>query len=276
MPKRRRLALAVSSGAAVLAGALTGAEPQAGAAASAFSVREYRVPSGQHPHDVAPARDGGIWYTAQATGQLGWLDPKTGKTRMIPLGAGSAPHGVIVGPDGAPWITDGGLNAIVRVDPATRRVRRYPAAGVERLREPEHGNVRPPRHPLVHGAERDLRSARPAHGQAPRVLGSTRGRPVRHHHDPVRGRLLRVARRRLPRPHRCDRAAPCACSSRRRRPGRAQGVVRLAAAGSGSASGTPASSACSILGLAAGASGASPGRARCRTQSSSTSATPFG
>ncbi|MGH3142185.1 MAG: virginiamycin B lyase family protein, partial [Gaiellales bacterium] len=92
----------------------------------ALDVREYRVPAGTHPHDVAPARDGGVWYTAQGSGELGWLNPKTGVTRHIPLGEGSAPHGVIVGPDGAPWITDGGLNAIVRVDPRTRRVRRFP------------------------------------------------------------------------------------------------------------------------------------------------------
>ena len=45
-------------------------------------VREYAVPSGTHPHDVAPARDGGVWYTAQHTGQLGWLNPKTGKSRL--------------------------------------------------------------------------------------------------------------------------------------------------------------------------------------------------
>ena len=77
-------------------------------------------------HDVAPARDGGVWYTAQGSGELGWLDPKTGRTRHVRLGSGSAPHGVIVGPDGAPWITDSGLNAIVRVDPNTRRVRRFP------------------------------------------------------------------------------------------------------------------------------------------------------
>ena len=82
----------------------------------------YPVPEGSRPHDVAPAVDGGIWYTAQGSGELGWLDPETGQTRHFPLGAGSRPHGVIVGPDGAPWITDSGLNAIVRVDPLTGEV----------------------------------------------------------------------------------------------------------------------------------------------------------
>ena len=89
-------------------------------------VQEYRVPSGSGPHDVAPARDGTVWFTAQASGHLGRLDPRSGRSRMVPLGDGSAPHGVIVGPDGAPWVTDGGLNAIVRVDPRTLRVRRFP------------------------------------------------------------------------------------------------------------------------------------------------------
>jgi len=100
--------------------------PAGGSAAEALRVQEYRLPSGKRPHDVAPARNGGIWYTAQGSGELGWLDPKTGKTQHVALGEGSAPHGVIVGPDGAPWITDGGLNAIVRVNPATLQVRRYP------------------------------------------------------------------------------------------------------------------------------------------------------
>src|SRR4051794_7858202 len=94
-----------------------------------LEIKEFPVPRGSGPHDVAPAVDGGVWYTAQANGSLGWLNPATGETRHIALGrAGerSAPHGVIVGPDGAPWITDGGLNAIVRVDPATSAVQRYP------------------------------------------------------------------------------------------------------------------------------------------------------
>jgi virginiamycin B lyase len=100
--------------------------PRRLSALAALRVREYRLPAGKRPHDVAPARNGGVWYTAQGSGELGWLDPKTGRTEHISLGAGAAPHGVIVGRDGAPWITDGGLNAIVRVDPETRRVRRYP------------------------------------------------------------------------------------------------------------------------------------------------------
>ena len=114
---------------ALAAFALAGALPLAAGGTGqqgGFRVREYPVPAGSRPHDVAPARDGGVWYTAQGSGELGWLNPKTGRVREVPLGPGSAPHGVIVGPDGAPWITDGGLNAIVRVEPRTRRVRRFP------------------------------------------------------------------------------------------------------------------------------------------------------
>jgi virginiamycin B lyase len=125
---RLLLALAAVSALAVVGRAATGA-----AESQRVTLREYAVPAGSHPHDVAPARDGGVWYTAQAAGALGWLDPHMGRTRHTPLGIGSAPHGVIVGPDGAPWITDGGLNAIVRVDPRTRAVKVYrlPASAPE-------------------------------------------------------------------------------------------------------------------------------------------------
>jgi virginiamycin B lyase len=98
-------------------------------AAAQPAVQEFSVPAGSHPHDVAPAVDGGVWFTAQSAGYLGWLDPSTGEVRQVALGPHSAPHGVIVGPDGAPWITDGGQNAIVRVDPQTSEVRLFPLAG---------------------------------------------------------------------------------------------------------------------------------------------------
>ena len=86
----------------------------------------FELPHGAAPHDVAPAPDGLIWYTAQRQGALGILDPATGRVRHVPLGIGSAPHGVIAGPDGAAWITDSGLNAIVRFDPLAEAVRVFP------------------------------------------------------------------------------------------------------------------------------------------------------
>lgn len=100
----------------------------AGALAQGTDTAAYfPVARGAHPHDVAaaPQSGGPVYYTEQATGKLGVLDPVSGRSIEIPLGEGSAPHGVIVGPDGAAWITDGGLNAIVRVDAQTHAITRF-------------------------------------------------------------------------------------------------------------------------------------------------------
>jgi virginiamycin B lyase len=77
-------------------------------------------------HDIAPAPDGGVWFSAQRSGHLGWFDPRSGKTELIALGGGSSPHGVIAGPDGAAWLTDGGQNAIARVAWPSRQVKVFP------------------------------------------------------------------------------------------------------------------------------------------------------
>jgi len=77
-------------------------------------------------HDVAPAPDGGVWFSAQRSGHLGWFDPASGKVELVALGGGSSPHGVIQGPDKAAWLTDGGQNAIVRVGWPDRAVRAFP------------------------------------------------------------------------------------------------------------------------------------------------------
>ncbi len=98
-------------------------------ALAADRVQIFDLPAGAHPHDAAPAPDGKVWYTAQAQGALGILDPSTGAIEQVPLGDGSAPHGVIPGPDGKAWITDGGQNAIVSFDPASRKITVYPLPG---------------------------------------------------------------------------------------------------------------------------------------------------
>ncbi len=84
------------------------------------------TPSRTGIHDVAPAPDGGVWFTAQRSGDLGWFDPQSGRTELVPLGRGAAPHGVIQGPDKAAWITDSGQGAIVRVGWPGRDVRVFP------------------------------------------------------------------------------------------------------------------------------------------------------
>ncbi|MGE5171219.1 MAG: lyase [Rudaea sp.] len=98
------------------------------AAAPTPSVTYFPVPPGGHPHDVAasPRPGGPVYYTAQASGRLGVLDPASGRNDEIDLGESSAPHGVVVAPDGGVWVTDGGQNAILRVDPQTHAIRRFP------------------------------------------------------------------------------------------------------------------------------------------------------
>src|SRR5690242_4752772 len=89
------------------------------------SVQEYAVPRGHGIHDVwaDAAPTGPVWISAQGSGHLGILDPRSGRVEFVALGSGSSPHGVVAAADGAPFLTDGGQNAIVRVDPKTRAVK---------------------------------------------------------------------------------------------------------------------------------------------------------
>src|SRR5712692_900139 len=92
---------------AVMASACLACGPELGPASlgnarlsrGSFRLQEYLLP-GSGPHDVAPAPNRTVWYTAQLGGALGNLDPETGATFLVPLGSGSRPHGVIIGPDG--------------------------------------------------------------------------------------------------------------------------------------------------------------------------------
>lgn len=108
---------------AALAGILLAAGAQPGHA-QAGKLQSWKLATSRRTgiHDVAPAPDGGVWFTAQASGHLGCFEPATGRTELIPLGSGSSPHGVVQGPDKAAWITDSGQNAMVRVSWPDRKV----------------------------------------------------------------------------------------------------------------------------------------------------------
>ena len=228
---------------ALLLGLCAGAP--AGQAALAVVPAYFDVKPGSHPHDVAatPLADGPVYFTAQGTGKLGILDPKTGRVEEIALGPGSAPHGVIVGPDGAAWITDGGHNAILRYDPQSRAVRRWPLpaeapdANLNTLVFDTQGRL------WFTGQNGYYGRLLPASG-AIKVWKAPRGRgPLRHRQHTgtapsttlrwpaatSRGSIRRAAQRR---------------SSNRRPAARARAASgRMRRASCGSATGTPASSA---------------------------------
>ena len=107
---------------------------------------------------------------------------------------------MIVGPDGAPWITDGGLNAIVRVDPATEEVEvfelpgTHPDANLNTAAFDGDGVL------WFTGQSGMYGGLDPEDGG--RGVRRARGRGPYDHRNPLRRRLVRVARRQ---PHRPDR-----------------------------------------------------------------------
>ena len=62
-----------------------------GASHAKMTMQTFPVLAGSGPHDVYPAPDGAVWFTAQSAGKLGRLDPRTGKSDLIALGPGARP-----------------------------------------------------------------------------------------------------------------------------------------------------------------------------------------
>jgi virginiamycin B lyase len=109
--------------------ALMGLAARRAGAATGLQSWPLHTPQPTGIHDVAPAPDGGVWFTAQRSGHLGWFDPRSGRVELVALGAGSSPHGVVQGPDQAAWVADSGLGAIVRVGWPGRELRRFALPG---------------------------------------------------------------------------------------------------------------------------------------------------
>ncbi len=85
---------------------------------------------GARPHDPAVAPDGAVWYTGQANGTLGRIDPITGAKKEYPLKKlesatgkflpyGVGPHGLIADNDGNIWYTAQLAGFVGRLDPKT-------------------------------------------------------------------------------------------------------------------------------------------------------------
>jgi virginiamycin B lyase len=113
-------------------------KPQGVAAAGPIEVdiKEWAVATpGARPHDPAVAPDGSIWYTGQANGTLGRLDPVSGALKEYPLKKleqapkylpyGVGPHGLISDKDGNIWYTAQLAGFIGKLNPETGEQTQY-------------------------------------------------------------------------------------------------------------------------------------------------------
>ena len=186
--------------------------------ASAAQVTYYDVPHGAHPHDVAPAPDGTVWYTAQAQGAARHPRSEDRQDHGDSARAGC----------GAAWRHH---RARPRRLDHRRRTERHracrsgqqggdavSAAEGLRRRQSQHRHLRPQGHSLVHRAERRLWPCRSGDRQGRRLQGAEGRRALRHHHHAERRCLVRLARRRS---HRQDRHGERRCADGRRRRSRA-------------------------------------------------------
>jgi virginiamycin B lyase len=99
-------------------------------------IKEWAVATpGARPHDPAVAPDGSIWYTGQANGTLGRLDPMTGAAQeytlnklpssssYLPYGVG--PHGLTADAGGNIWYTAQLAGFVGKLDPKTGEQTQY-------------------------------------------------------------------------------------------------------------------------------------------------------
>ena len=192
------------------------------ASAQSAQVSYYQLPSGSYPHDVAPARDGGVWFSGQIQG---FARPFRSGERQARQDSARARRRAArrhrrsrrrrLGRPKADRTPSRG---------SIRRPRGQAVSAAEGFfqRQPQHPDLRQGRHPLVHRPERRLWACRSQDRQGRGLGVAARLRHLRHHHH-ARGRgLVRLARQRSHRPDRhrdpCGHGGGAAAQGRRSAP----------------------------------------------------------
>ena len=156
----------------------------------------FEVPRGAHPHDVAPAPDGTVWYTGAEPGRARHprSEDRQGDADSARPGLGAAWRHRRARPRGLDHRRRAERHRALRSgDQGGEAV---PAAEGISQRQSQHRDLRPQGHPLVHRPERRLWPRRSGDRQGRGLEGAEGRRPLRHHHDAERRGLVRLARRR--------------------------------------------------------------------------------
>jgi virginiamycin B lyase len=87
------------------------------------------IDSGMFPHNVVLDKRGGVWFTGNRNGTIGYIEPSMAKqTRRIRIPDTTIrdPHTLTVAPDGDLWFTAQSGNVVGRLSPTTGRIRLVP------------------------------------------------------------------------------------------------------------------------------------------------------
>lgn len=98
--------------------------------AADLRVYEYPVPEGSHPHDVAPAKDGGVWYASLAGSHIARIDVKTGKATVFePPTPDQGARRVWADSKSRIWVSEWNAGQVSVYDPKTGRWRQWKLPG---------------------------------------------------------------------------------------------------------------------------------------------------
>jgi len=90
-----------------------------------MAITEFLLPEGARPRRIALTSDDVVWYTDYAQGQLGRLDPATGKVRVwnSPGGSAAIPYGIEVDDQDRLWYVESPLakSSLVGFDTSTEK-----------------------------------------------------------------------------------------------------------------------------------------------------------
>jgi virginiamycin B lyase len=93
-------------------------------------MREYRVPAGSHPHDVAPAPDGSVYYASLAGNHVARIDTATGAVTPIdPPTSRQGARRVWSDSKGRIWVSEWNAGKLGAYDPGTGKWREWRLPG---------------------------------------------------------------------------------------------------------------------------------------------------
>ena len=80
------------------------------------SIMEYALPAGSKPFGMTTGPDKNLWFTDEASGQVGKITPSGGITEYA--GDGDEPEGITSGPDGNLWFVEHSIRHVNHLTPA--------------------------------------------------------------------------------------------------------------------------------------------------------------